>query len=113
MDVYIFQAALYCADCGQALVHDLRQSGVEDTGDSGDFPQGPFPDGGGEADTPQHCDSGTRCLGADSIGGHRVGAFLGNPLTRDGERYVEQALAETPGSPLARFWAEHYGLSPS
>jgi len=113
MDVYVFQAALYCEACGKALVRDLRQHGVEDTGDSDDFPQGPFPDGGGEADTPQHCDSGAQCLGAEVIGGRRVGAFLENPLTGDGETYVRQSLEETSASPLVRFWAEHYGIEQS
>jgi hypothetical protein len=110
MDAYVFQAALYCNDCGEALVRDLRQRGVEDTDDSNDFPQGPYPEGGGEADTPQHCDNGAHCLGAESIGGRRVGAFLENPLTSDGEAYVRESLATAPGSPLARFWAEHYGI---
>ena len=113
MDAYVFQAALYCEDCGRALAQDLHQRGVEDTGDSDDFPQGPYSDGGGEADTPQHCDNGARCLAAEQIGGRRVGAFLENPLTRDGEAYVRQALTETPGSPLVCFWAEHYGLDES
>ncbi len=113
MDAYAFQAALFCADCGEALVRDLRGRGVEDSGDSDDFPQGPFAEGGGESDTPQHCDNGARCLGAELVGGHRVGAFLGNPLTSDGVTYVQQALEETPGSPLVRFWAEHYGLDQS
>ena len=113
MDAYVFQAALYCPACGEALIRDLRQRGAEDTGDSDDFPQGPYADGGGEADTPQHCDSGARCLAAEVIGGRRVGAFLENPLTSDGEAYVRQSLEETPGSPLVRFWAEHYGLDDS
>lgn len=113
MEAYVFQAALYCRDCGEALVRDLRDRGAEDTGDSDDFPQGPYPDGGGEADTPQHCDNGTQCVAAEIIGGRRVGAFLENPLTSDAEAYVRQSLADTPGSPLVRFWVEHYGLDQS
>lgn len=113
MDVFVFQAALYCADCGEAIARNLRQRGVEDSDDSNDFPQGPYAVGGGEADSPQHCDNGPQCLAADTIGGRRVGAFLENPLTSDGEAYVRQSLAETPGSPLVQFWAEHYGLAPS
>jgi hypothetical protein len=35
---------------------------------------------------------------------------LENPLTSDGEAYVRESLATAPGSPLARFWAEHYGI---
>jgi hypothetical protein len=111
MDVYVFQGALYCCTCGEALVRSLRERGVEDTGDSDAFPQGSYPDGGGEADTPQHCDSGAECLAADEIGNHRVGAFLENPLNGVGDAYVRHAIAETPGSPLVGFWAEHYGIT--
>ncbi len=113
MDVYVYQAALYCEACGEAIVQDLRQRGVEDSGDSNDYPQGPYADGGGEADSPQHCDSGPQCLAAETIGGRQVGAFLENPLTSDGEAYVRKSLRDTPGSPLVQFWAEHYGLDPS
>ena len=63
MDVYIFQAALWCEECGEAIRGRLTESGnapgdAEDEGsyDSDDFPKGPFPDGGGEADTEQCCD---------------------------------------------------------
>lgn len=44
--------------------------------DSDDFPKGPYPEGGGEADTPQHCDS--------------CHEFLENPLTSDGMAYVRE-----------------------
>jgi hypothetical protein len=46
--------------------------------DSDDLPKGPYAHGGGEADTPQHCDG--------------CGQFLENPLTGDGLTYVEDAL---------------------
>jgi hypothetical protein len=46
--------------------------------DSDDLHKGPYADGGGEADTPQHCD-GCR-------------QFLENPLTGDGLTYVEDAI---------------------
>ena len=68
MDVYIFQAALWCEECGEAIRGRLTESGnapgdAEDEGsyDSDDFPKGPFPDGGGEADTEQCCD-GCGCV---------------------------------------------------
>lgn len=44
--------------------------------------EGPFADGGGEADTPQHC---AYC-----------GVYLGNPWTQDCVDYVAEALAEWP-----------------
>ena len=48
--------------------------------DSDDLPKGPYGDGGGEADSPQHCD-GCR-------------QFLENPLTGDGVVYVEDAIRD-------------------
>src|SRR3954469_15157799 len=50
----------------------------EATWDSDKFPKGPYENGGGEADTPQHCD---QCM-----------AFLENPLTEDGCAYVIDEL---------------------
>lgn len=52
-----------------------------DTGDSDDYPQGPYPDGGGETDTPAHCDGCHMPLGA--------------PLTSDGVAYVLEHLRDT------------------
>jgi hypothetical protein len=111
MDVYLYQAALYCNECGCRIVSSLRKQGVADTGDSDDFPQGPFPDGGGEADSPQHCDSGAMCLQAEDVGGHHVGVFLENPLTSDGLAHVETALAEKPSDALVARWAVFYGIA--
>ena len=47
--------------------------------DSDTYPQGPYAYGGGEADSPQHCDG---CQ-----------TFLWNPLTSDGYLYVMEACA--------------------
>ena len=64
--------------------------------DSDTFPQGPFCDGGGEADCPQHCDE--------------CGVFLENPLTPDGVRYVAETIENTdPQNDVVRLWAEFYG----
>lgn len=87
MNVYIFQAALLCEDCGAARRKKINASGNgpaspddESSYDSDDHPKGPYPDGGGESDTPSHCDS---CR-----------AFLENPLTGDGVKYVAEAIRE-------------------
>ena len=53
MDAYVFRGALYCEACGRGIVEELAACGREDTGDSDDFPQGPYPDGGGEAGADQ------------------------------------------------------------
>jgi hypothetical protein len=85
MDCYVFQAALICEDCCDALKAnnakpDYADESDESTYDSDDWPKGPYGDGGGEADCPQHCD--------------KCGVFLDNPLTGDGESYVRDAFRE-------------------
>lgn len=77
---YIYQAELLCACCAENVTRDLVRDGQVNTGDSDDFPQGPFPDGGGEADCPQHCGV--------------CEAFLENPLTPDGYDYLERSLRD-------------------
>ena len=82
MNAYMYQADLHCEDCIGKIVHkiimaydkppDLKELAALD---SDKYPQGPFPNGGGEADSPQHCGS--------------CGLFLENPLTSDGEDYVK------------------------
>jgi hypothetical protein len=104
MDAYVYQAALWCGPCirqmllDEALVeadfdhsdHDpahalqsaLKVRGYKEEADydSDELPKGPYLDGGGQADTPQHCDA--------------CGTFLENPLTPDGYRYVNEAFIE-------------------
>lgn len=68
-------------------------------GDQPPFPKGPFADGGGEADCPQHCDA--------------TGEFLDNPLTEDGSAYVKQAFkayaTDARGNlDVLRVWAGAY-----
>lgn len=83
MNVYMFQAALLCAECGLTqcgilTVHEKRPADPSDESsyESDEYPKGPYPNGGGEADTPQHCDA--------------CGLFLENPLTADGDDYVRE-----------------------
>ena len=85
MDIYIYRADCLCSDCGEIKRAELAAQGKapedvgnESTYDSDDFPIGPYANGGGEADTPQHC--GT------------CGVFLENPLTPDGSAYVKRAF---------------------
>lgn len=84
MGVYMYQAALWCEDCGNAIRARLDAEGKapqdpedEYSFDSDDYPKGPYSDGGGEADTPQHCDG--------------CGTFLENDLTSEGAEYVREA----------------------
>ena len=100
MDAYIYKAALWCGPCmiktlvaerkaapgaielspAEALAQIVSANGFtsESDYDSNDLPKGPYADGGGEADTPQHCDECSQ--------------FLENPLTGDGLTYVEDAV---------------------
>ena len=114
MDAFVFQADIYCADCGEAIRKRLTDEGKapadpddESSYDSDEFPKGPYEDGGGEADTPQHCGSGDGCINA--IAGNddtEVGAFLENPLTKDGVEYVWQNTRNH--SVISEMWLEHY-----
>ena len=102
MDAYIYRAALWCGPCvikalvpsrkaapaaidmspAEALQQIVSANGFtsESDYDSDDLPKGPIADGGGEADTPRHCEE--------------CGQFLANPLTSDGLIWVEDAIRD-------------------
>jgi hypothetical protein len=121
MDAYVYQAAVWCGPCmirrlveekkaspgalGMEPAETLQQivsaNGFTDENDydSNDLPKGPYADGGGEADTPQHCD------GCD--------AFLENPLITNGNRYVNEQLTQharngSGNAEVLEQWAKHY-----
>lgn len=106
----MFTAALYCADCTAPILRRLSYEGKipedpsnESSYDSDDYPKGPYDDGGGEADTPQHC-----------AGCHE---HLENSLTDDGVAYVreaiERAILEGKAESIARdVWGPFYGIEP-
>lgn len=123
MDAYMYQAALYCPNCiveacivdgvlspaardmdVDVALNQARQAmGWDDESDydSDDFPKGPYCDGGGEADWPQHCDA--------------CGVFLENPLTGDDVQYIRDAIAEHHASgrgnnDVLREWAKFYDI---
>jgi len=121
MQVYFYAADIFCKDCGEKIREDITEEGFappdvddESSYDSGEFPKGPYPDGGGESDSPQHCGSGSDCPNAiefavDSCGfgdGIKVGCWLENELTGEGVEYVKEAIRE--GGEVAELWAEYY-----
>lgn len=121
--VYIYTADLYCEDCGVALREMILGESApefdpddETTYDSDEFPKGPYEDGGGEADSPHHCGSGAECCNAITLkDGSKVGAFLENPLTCEGQQYVRDAIADfhqqgRGQEEVLRLWAEYYNL---
>jgi len=101
---YVFQASLLCEECAADVRQDVpfpRGADPEDeaTWDSDEWPKGPYPDGGGESDSPQHCDC--------------CGLFLCNPLTAEGREYVREAVEEharTGHGACAAEWARFYGI---
>lgn len=93
--VFVYQAALVCEDCAGQIMERLDKKGVVDEdGDSDTYPQGPYGDGGGEADSCQFCDSGRYCVNAVKVGDHKIGCPLGNPLTSDGIVELQLSIAD-------------------
>jgi hypothetical protein len=92
MMAYIYQAALLCSPCGREAIQGL--TGVVDSEDSDQYPQGPISAGGGESDSPAHCDS--------------CHEFLRNPLTADGVNYVRGLIEKNPTGEAIQEWAEFY-----
>lgn len=87
VSAYMGDACLLCEDCGEARRAELDAAGKapadpadESSYDSSEYPKGPYSNGGGEADSPQHCDA--------------CAAFLHNPLTPDGIAYVLARVRE-------------------
>ena len=121
-DVYMFQGALYCEDCGEDIRARLRKEGKvpededdEESFDSDEFPKGPYSDGGGESDSVQHCDSGGECLNAIKLPcGSKIGAWLGNDLTGEGDRWLAESIRESifkddaHGRQVNRLWRLKY-----
>lgn len=116
MDAYIYAADIFCADCGKQIRSRITAEGHapanpkdETTYDSDEFPKGPYPDGGGEADSVQHCGSGVDCVNAIELGdGTKIGCMLENPLTTDGVQTVKDAIAENPDCEVVQLWMDHY-----
>ena len=75
MEAYLGEGALYCEAC--------RTDDMDG-----------YPDGGGEADSPHHCDA--------------CGTFLENPLTPDGEAYVRQQMTAGGRPGVLAEWREFY-----
>jgi len=116
MNVYIYQADVWCEDCAEAIKSRLASEGNvpedpsdETTFDSDEYPKGPYDDGGGEADSPQHCGAGSECLNAvEFADGHKVGCFLENPLTSDGVDYLVEQYREDHESDVVALWVDYY-----
>jgi hypothetical protein len=97
MDAYVYKADLYCKDCIKrikvGLLTPVLDISNESTYDSDDYPKGPYPDGGGESDSPAHC---AECH-----------IHLENPLTSDGEDYVREQVFLKKNK-VTKEWKEYY-----
>ena len=109
---YIYNADIYCDDCGKSIRQRIDAEGhapaYPDDGysyDSDEYPK--YVDGSSEADYPQHCGSMGDCINAYEFeDGFKIGAWLKNDLTSEGEDYVKDAVRE--GGDVAELWAEYY-----
>ena len=116
MNTYIYAADIFCEDCGEAIRKRITQEGNapanpddEYSYDSDEFPKGPYPNGGGESDSPEHCGSLGYCINAIELSdGTKVGAWLENDLTIEGAHYVEEAIEDDPDNEVCQLWAEWY-----
>lgn len=114
MLVYIYAADIYCEDCGKAIRERIINEGRapvdpndEYSYDSDKYPKGPFSDGGGEADCPQHCEAGPECLNAiELIDGSKIGAWLENELTIVGVENLRNVIRQ--GGEVVEMWADFY-----
>ena len=114
---YVYQAALYCDDCGELIRDELEHQGKapadpddEHSYDSDDYPKGPYPDGGGESDGVWHCDAHEDCENAIELpSGRKIGAWLENPLTPDGVAWLCEVLRTGRGDlGVHALWREWY-----
>lgn len=123
MNAYIYDADIYCEDCGKAIQDELRKDKdlmrrkKEGLTDSDDWPEGPYPHGGGEADGPQHCGTHEGCLNEIRLEwkgkpAGKVSVFLENPLTDEGVRYLCEMVSERGSSPyqkaVHKLWLDYY-----
>ena len=113
MNVYVYQADLYCEACGEEIRAALDAEGKrpedpsnEISYDSDEYPKGPYgPAEEGDADHPCYC--------------RECNLFLENDLTEEGKQYVRESierdlLLSTPrweGQPLS-VWRSFYDIDP-
>ena len=102
---YMYAATFYCDKCSRAIMEQLEADGKSDEGDSDGWPQ--YYDLDDEhTDGPEHCDCGPECLNAVEVAdGRKIGAWLGNELTAEGQAYV----ASVKGA-VGDWWRDLYGI---
>jgi hypothetical protein len=104
---YVFKSTLLCEDCARREIGFLEGKGILDEGNPDEYPQGPYGDGGGEADSAQFCGQGRHCLSPAVVFDHKVGCPLRNPLTKDGIVSLFKNVKRDLASPRA--FDQHMG----
>jgi len=114
---YIYQADVWCDDCGRAICKRLKRKGKatanpddEWTFDSDEYPKRAGDDE--ESDMPRHCAAGGECINAVTLpSGENVGLLFGE-LTAVGVEYVKAAVAESQvglgSKEVTDLWQQHY-----
>jgi hypothetical protein len=109
---YIYNADIFCDDCGKFIRGTIEAEGnaPNDPGDESSYDSDEYPkycDGSSESDCPEHCGAGDTCFNAIEFSdGHKIGVWLENDLTTDGEEYTIEAVLE--GGDVADLWREYY-----
>jgi len=108
MEVYIYDADVYCKECGEAICQEINDAGnaPADIDDQTSYDSGEYPklcSDIGESDCPQHCGCGEDCLNAYEVADDwKIGVWLENDLTTDGVEYVREACQES--NPVTEYW---------
>ncbi len=102
--IYMYQAALYCEDCGKRLRADLDKQGKNPadptTYDSDDYPKECL---AGESDSVSFCEGGEHCADAIELaGGRKIGCWLQEDLTDEGVKSLRASLARKDLDPALR-----------
>ena len=115
MNVYIYQADVFCEDCGKKIREHLKAAfkapadpSNENSYDSDNYPKGPITSD--KSDCPQHCGAGEECVNAVDLGGEtgKVGMMLENDLTPEGVEYLKDYIRTQPDNPVVKMQAEFY-----
>ncbi len=111
----IYAADMWCADCAEDIKQRIRNEGFapEDEDDQYSYDSDEFPkdcDVSCESDGPQHCAAGDDCINAIEFDDFKIGCWLENSLTTDGEDYVIEAVREgrEDDNDVTELWAEYY-----
>ncbi len=113
---YIYCAEIFCDDCGEEICERLNAEGhaPPDPDDHYSFDSDEYPkqvDGTAEADSVQHCGGGDDCFNAIEFDdGWRIGVWLENTLTTDGEAYLIEAVRDgrETNNEVTALWEEWY-----